>query len=154
NANNLFFVDRAGAARISAPTLLSLTFGVLFCDYDNDGALDTLVVNGHIEPEINEVKKEVTYAEPTQLFWNRGDGTFADVSAQVGDVFQRKIVGRGAACADLDGDGDLDFVITTNNGPPLLIRNDQQSGNDWLHVTLEGKDKNRSALGAVATLEV
>jgi hypothetical protein len=148
----LFFVDQAGAAHVAAPTNLSLTFGVLFCDYDLDGALDVLICNGHIEPEINSVVKDVTYAQPTQLFWNRGDGMFVDVSKELGEVFTRPVVGRGMAAGDLDGDGDLDFVMTQNGRAAILMRNDQQVGNGWLRTRLVGSGRNKNAIGATVTL--
>jgi len=148
----LFFVDRAGAARVATPTNLSLTFAVLFCDYDLDGALDLLVCNGHIEPEIGQVEKDVAYEQPAQLFWNRGDGMFADVSKESGEVFARRLVGRGLAAGDLDGDGDLDFVLTQNGRAALLVRNDQALQNGWLRVRVKGSGRNKDAIGATVTL--
>jgi hypothetical protein len=151
--DRLFFVDQAGPMQIAAPTNLSLTFGVVFEDYDLDGALDMLVVNGHIEPEIGTISKDVSYEEPTQLFWNRGDGKFADVSKQSGDVVSRPVVGRGVAVGDLDGDGDLDYVMTQNGRAPILVRNDQALGHGWLRTRLVGSGRNTSAVGASITLE-
>ena len=147
-----FFLDRAGASRVATPTNLMLTFAVVFCDYDLDGCHDILVCNGHIEPEIQTVQKDVSYEEPTQLFWNRGDGTFADVSAKSGEVFTRKVVGRGAAVGDLDGDGDLDFVLTQNGRKAIVMRNDQALQNHWIRVRPQGAGKNRDALGATISV--
>ncbi len=148
----LFFVDRAGAMRVGPPTNLSLTFAIVFHDYDLDGCLDMLVCNGHIEPEISTKQKEWSYEEPTQLFWNRGDGTFADVSATSGEVLTHKVVARGAAVGDLDGDGDLDTVMTQNGRPAVLVRNDQALNHGWIRVRPKGSGKNRDAIGATITL--
>ncbi len=150
--DKIFFIDRAGAARVATPTNLSLTFAVVFCDYDLDGCHDILVCNGHIEPEIQSVQKDVAYEQPTQLFWNRGDGTFADVSAKSGEVFTRPVVARGATSGDLDGDGDLDFVMTQNGRAAIVMRNDQALKHRWLRIRPRGTGKNRDAIGAVVTL--
>jgi len=150
--DQMFFVDRAGAARVAAPTNLSLTFAVVFCDYDLDGCQDMLVCNGHIESEIGLVAKDVTYEQPTQLFWNRGDGTFADVSAKSGDALKRPVVARGAAAGDLDNDGDIDWVMTQNGRKPIVVRNDQALGHRWIRIRPQGAGKNTDGLGAVVTL--
>jgi hypothetical protein len=149
----LFFVDQAGKMRVGPATELALKFAILFCDYDLDGRADLLALNGHIEPTIASVRKDTTYEEAPQLFWNRGDGMFAEVSKACGKVFEEKLVGRGAAAGDLDGDGDLDFVISQNGRAALLIRNDQATGNGWLRVRLQGSGRNRDAIGASVTVK-
>ncbi len=149
----IFFVDQAGKTRIGPATELPLKFAILFCDYDLDGRLDMLALNGHIEPTIESVRKDTTYEEAPQLFWNRGDGMFAEVSKACGDCMQKRLVGRGAATADLDGDGDLDLVLTQNGRPAIVLRNDQATGNGWLRTRLQGASRNRDALGATVTLE-
>ena len=151
-SDKVFFVDRAGASRVSTPTNLSLTFAIVFADYDLDGCQDMLVCNGHIEPEINTRNKDVHYEQPTQLFWNRGDGTFADVSATSGKVLTDKVVARGAAAGDLDGDGDVDFVVTQNGRKAFVIRNDQALENRWIRIRPRGAGKNTDALGATISL--
>ena len=143
------FQDRAGASRLTRPTLLSLTFGVLFADLDADGALDILAANGHIEPEINNVQPDITFEQPPQLFWNLGD-TFVDVSEQAGSSFVEPIVGRGIATADIDNDGDLDVLMTANGGPARLFRNDTDGGN-VLRLKFEGLAPNTYAVGAQVT---
>jgi hypothetical protein len=90
------------------------------------------------------VTKDVTYAEPTQLFWNRGDGVFVETGHEAGKVFAHRVVGRGIASGDLDGDGDLDFVLLQNGQPALLVRNDQALGNGWLRTRLVGSGRNRT----------
>jgi hypothetical protein len=147
-----FFIDRAGAARVAAPTNLSLTFAVVFVDYDLDGCQDILVCNGHIESEIGLVAKDVTYEQPTQLFWNRGDGTFADVSAKSGDVLKRPVVARGAAAGDLDNDGDIDWVMTQNGRKAIVVRNDQAVGHRFIRINPRGAGKNTAGLGATISL--
>ncbi len=145
-----FFIDEAGKRQIARSTLLRLTFGLLFLDYDLDGYLDLVLSNGHLEPEINRVQKEITYAQQAQLFWNDGEGRFYDVTDRSGAAFARQIVGRGLAYGDLDGDGDLDLVLTANGGSPLLMRNEGPAGRA-VRVQLRGAAPNRQALGAVAT---
>jgi hypothetical protein len=151
--DTLVFADEAIAQGIGAASRLSLTFGVFFFDYDLDGWLDLLSVNGHIEEEITRVQPGQHHRQSAQLFWNargaRGGRGFVPVSpAHSGpDLFQ-PIVGRGSAYADIDGDGDPDIVLAQNNGPPLLLRNDQSLGRRWLRLLLTGTRSNRDAIGA------
>jgi hypothetical protein len=122
---------------------------VLFFDYDLDGRLDLLQANGHLETEINKVQPSQHYAQPAQLFWNCGSacrGYFLPVT-DPGDLSE-PMVGRGAAYADIDNDGDLDLVITQNGRAARLFRNDQDLGHHWLRLQLVGKAPNRDAIGA------
>ena len=109
--------------------------------------------NGHIEEDIGRVQPKVQFRQPPLLFRNLGKGKFADFSKSVGSDFQKAIVARGAAYADYDHDGDLDILISTNNGPAHLYRNDGGNKNNWLQVRLEGVKSNRSAIGAVVRIE-
>jgi hypothetical protein len=153
NEGKGFFVDEAPASTVGRASLLSLTFGAFFFDYDLDGWDDIFAANGHIEPEINRVQPKVQYREPPLLFRNQGRGRFEDVSGAVGQDFRHAIVARGAAYADYDRDGDLDLLISTNNGPALLYTNESVHHNNWLSVRLTGVKSNRSALGAIVRVE-
>ena len=149
NEGNGIFVDRAPSSAVGRASLLTLTFGVFFFDYDLDGKLDILAANGHIEEEIGRVQPKVQYREPPLLFRNLGGGRFEPVGGAMGADFNRPIVARGAAYADFDHDGDLDVLITTNHGPAYLFRNDGGNRNHWLRVRTVGTRSNRDGIGAV-----
>jgi hypothetical protein len=153
NEGNGLFVDEAPRSSVGRSSLLSLAFGVFFFDYDLDGYADIFAANGHIDEEIGRVQPKIQFREPPLLFHNLGKGKFVDVSNQVGAEIQRPMVARGAAYGDFDRDGDLDIVLSTNNGPAYLYRNDGGNRNHWLQLKLIGTQSNRSALGAVAILE-
>ena len=143
--------DDAIVEGIGPESRRALTFGLFFFDYDLDGRLDLLQANGHLEGEINRVQSSQHYRQPPQLFWNCGSNcrsSFLAQSSESGGDFATALVGRGASYADIDGDGDLDVVITQNGGPPLLLRNDQATGHHWLRVKLTGTAANRDAIGA------
>jgi len=145
------FLDSAITEGIGPASRLLLKFGIFFFDYDLDGWLDLLSVNGHLEEEIHKIQASQQYRQPAQLFWNAGSkahGGFLVVPPEKGGsaMFQ-PIVGRGSAYADIDGDGDLDVVLTQINGPPMLLRNDQKLGHHWLRLKLVGSKCNRDAIG-------
>jgi enediyne biosynthesis protein E4 len=139
------FVDEASRSPVGRASLLNLTFGLFFFDYDLDGYPDILAANGHIEEEIERVQPKVKYKQVPLLFHNAGHGRFEPLSA-----FTQAMVARGAAYGDFDHDGDLDILISDNNGPAHLYRNDGGNRNHWLQLKLVGSRSNRSGIGAVA----
>jgi hypothetical protein len=153
NEGTGLFVDEAPSSSVGRASLLTLAFGVFFFDYDLDGYPDIFAANGHIDEEINRVQPKVRYQQPPLLFRNLGQRRFENVTASMGPDFNRPIVARGAAYADYDHDGDLDVIISTNNGPAYLFRNDGGNKNHWLTVRLIGTKSNRSAIGAVVRIE-
>src|SRR5450755_1096669 len=153
NEGKGFFVDEAPSSTIGRASLLSLTFGAFFFDFDLDGWDDIFAANGHIEPDINRIQPKVSYREAPLLFHNQGHGHFENVSDDVGSDFRKPIVARGAAYADYDRDGDLDVLISTNDGSPVLFTNDGGNRNNWLTVRLNGTKSNRSGLGAIVRVE-
>ncbi|MCB1019403.1 MAG: CRTAC1 family protein [Bryobacterales bacterium] len=152
NEGNGLFVDEAPSSAVGRETLLTLTFGAFFFDYDLDGLLDIFLANGHLDEEINNVQPKVTYSQPPQLFRNLGAGRFVLATKDVGEQLERPLVARGAAYADFDHDGDEDLVITTNDGPAYLYRNDGGNANSHLRIVLRGVSSNRSGLGAVVVV--
>jgi hypothetical protein len=148
NEGNGLFVDEAPRSEVGRATLVTLGFGCFFFDYDNDGWPDILVADGHIENEIEKVQKRVSYAEPPHLFRNLGGGKFQEVTASVGAVFAAPRVARGAAYADIDNDGSLDVLITTNGGRVYLFHN-EGGANHSLRLKLKGTKSNRDGIGAV-----
>jgi hypothetical protein len=153
NEGNGLFVDEAPSSTVGRASLLSLTFGVFFFDYDLDGYPDIFAANGHIEDEIGRVQPKVSYRELPLLFRNLGNHKFENVSGQSGASFAQPMVARGAAYADYDHDGDLDIIVSTNNGPARLLRNDGGNRNHWLSVRLAGTTSNRDGIGAVVRVE-
>ncbi len=155
--DTLSFVDEAIATGFGPQTRSDLTFGMFFFDFDLDGRLDIFGANGHLEEEINKVQESQFYEQAPQLFWNAGfdyDTEFIRMDeSNLGDDFFEPLVGRGASYADIDGDGDLDLLITTSGRKPRLLRNDQASDHHWLRVQLRGADGNTQGIGAVVTLK-
>ncbi|MFM8475109.1 MAG: CRTAC1 family protein, partial [Planctomycetaceae bacterium] len=152
------FRDEAVSNGIGPVTRTDLKFGVLFLDADLDGRLDLFENNGHLEEDIRIVQATQQYEQPPHLLWNCGadqETEFAMLTAeQTGDDFQKRMVGRGASMADIDGDGDLDLVLFSSGGRPRLLRNDQQLGNHWLRLQLQGVTCNREAIGAQVEVQL
>ena len=141
------YADVALASGVGLPSKNTLGFGCVFVDADLDGALDLIVVNGHIDDTVRSIRN-VGYAQPPQLFLNSGKGSFREVGAEIGGGFDQPKVGRGLAYGDFDRDGDADILITTNHGPAYLYRNDQAGGNRSIRFELVGTKSNRDAIGA------
>jgi enediyne biosynthesis protein E4 len=148
NEGNGLFVDEAPRSEVGRNTLVTLGFGCFFFDYDNDGWPDIFVADGHIENEIERVQKRVSYAEPPHLFRNLGAGKFQEVTTQMGPAFASPKVARGAAYADIDNDGALDVLVTTNGWRAWLFHNEGGT-NHSLRVKLVGTKSNRDGIGAV-----
>ncbi|MGZ8812208.1 MAG: CRTAC1 family protein [Thermoanaerobaculia bacterium] len=148
NEGTGLFIDEAPTSTIGKASLLTLTFSCFFFDYDLDGLLDIFAANGHVSDDISTVQPRVKYAEPAHLFRNLGAKKFDEVTARAGAALQRPVVARGAAYGDFDNDGDLDLLVTSNNGPARLLRNDGGNRNHVLRVRLAGVASNRDGAGA------
>ncbi len=148
------FLDDSPRSGVGPTSFLDLTFGVLFLDADLDGRMDLLLANGHVEPTIQEVQKEVAYRQAPVLYLNAGDGRFTPLGGRSGDL-AKPLVARGAAYADLDGDGDLDLVIVENGGPARVYLNPTNAPGRSVRVRLVGVGKsNRDAIGARVTAKI
>lgn len=141
------YSDIAIESGVGLPSKTTLGFGCVFADCDLDGSLDLIAVNGHIDDTVRNVRN-VGYAQAPQLFVNDGKGKFREAGAESSGDFSRPKVGRGLAVGDFDRDGDLDILMTTNNGPAYLFRNDQTAGNRSIRFRLVGTKSNRDGIGA------
>jgi hypothetical protein len=146
NEKHDFFIDVAPQSAIGQDSRLSLTFGLFFFDYNLDGLQDLFVANGHIEPDIARIQAQVTYAERPLVFQNDGHGRFDEVGTKLG--FTKQIVARGAAYADIDNDGYLDVLVTTNNGPAYLFKNEGPNSANAIRIKTVGTKSNRNGIGA------
>ena len=147
NAKNETFRDVAHANQVAQSTRLLSGWGLKFFDYDNDGAMDLILANGHPDDMIENYSAQVKYAEPILLF-HQEDGKLKDVSAEAGPAFTKSYPARGLAAGDFNNDGRIDILIATNGGAPVLLKNRSGEGNHWLGLKLEGVTCNRDAIGA------
>ena len=146
------FEDVSIPSGIGTASRNTLGFGCMFVDIDLDGALDLAVANGHIDETVRNIRGNTGYAQAPQLFLNQGGGKFRDVADGTGGGFEAPKVGRGLAYGDFDRDGDLDLLLTTNNGPAYLYRNDQTSNFRSIRFYLTGTKSNRDAIGATVRI--
>ena len=146
NEGNRFFIDIAPSSSLGRASLLSLSFGIFFFDYDLDGREDIFVANGHIEPDINRIQPQVAYTQLPLVFHNEGNDRFQETGKALG--FTRKFVARGAAHADIDNDGAPDVLLTNNGGPAYLFHNVGGSRNNAIRIKTVGTRSNRDGIGA------
>jgi len=155
NEGKGLFVDEAPRSEVGRATLLTLGFGCFFFDYDLDGWPDIFIANGHIDGDIQRVQPNVKYAMPPHLFRNVGKGNFQEVTKTLGTAFNTPRVGRGAAYGDMNNDGRLDLLLSTNGGPAFLFENDVVPGspaNKSLRIKLVGTKSNRDGIGTIVTV--
>ena len=151
-SNGNAFDDVALLAGVGAPSRNTLGFGCVFFDANLDGLLDIAVANGHIDETVRNIRGNVGYAQPPQLFLNLGGGKFREAGTELGGGFDSPKVGRGLAVGDFDRDGNLDLLMTTNHGPAFLYRNEQTGGNRSIRIRLVGTSSNRDGIGALVRL--
>jgi enediyne biosynthesis protein E4 len=147
NLGHQMFDDSTLRSKLGYATYHMSGFGTRFMDYDNDGARDLFMANGHVLDNIELFRPDVHYAEPKLMFRNNGHGIFENVSDRLGPDFARPRVSRGAAICDFDNDGDLDILINNNGQPAQLLRNDGGNRNHWLEIFLMGTKSNRDGVG-------
>ena len=148
NLGDQTFEDATLRSKLSYATYHISTFGTRFMDYDNDGARDLFLANGHVLDNIERYHADTKYAEPKMMFRNTGHGIFENVSDRLGADFLTPRVSRGAAVGDFDNDGDLDILVNNCGQTPQLLRNDGGNANRWLEILLVGTKSNRDAVGA------
>jgi hypothetical protein len=139
----------SGMSRLTRPYV---GWGVRLFDYDNDGDLDLMIVNGHVTSTIELIRRDITYKEPPLLLANDGAGRFQDMAESGGALFRQRYSARGLAVGDIDNDGDPDAVFASLNDRPVVMRNREGQGRAWIGFALRGVESNRSAIGAKLTL--
>ncbi len=149
NTGDATFKDCTYAANVGETSLLSLTFGVFFFDYNLDGWQDIFAANGHIDDFIHTKDAKVTYEQLPLLYRGQPDGKFVEVGKQSGPALAQKRVLRGCAHGDFDNDGDQDIAVVWNNRSGELWRNDGGNANQWLGLMLQGTRSNRDGIGAL-----
>lgn len=153
NLGDNFFQDSTNRFGLAKPSYLKLGWGAQFFDYDNDGDLDLAVANGHVQDHIEQIEPRLRYPQSNQLFENRDNSGFQEVSQQAGTAWSNAKVSRGLAVADWNDDGRLDLLITNTNDTVDLLENRRQDKHQWLGLQLQGPPANRFAIGAHITLQ-
>lgn len=146
------FKDNAYASRVGKPSFLTLTFGITLVDADLDGDLDMFTANGHVFTDIAKKAANISYKQAPHFFVNNGKSVFTDEAAKIGGLMQQKMVARGSAYADIDLDGDLDLLVTENNGAVHLLRNDTETNNRFLRILVQSETGNPNAIDALLTV--
>ena len=154
NLGGGLFEDHSTDLGVAALTVPNVAFGVKWLDIDNDGWLDLILANGHVQDNIGDIDRTATYREPTQLFHNEGGKRFTELTNEAGSDLQKPIVGRGLAVGDYDNDGKVDVLVVDSEGAPMLLHNETSKAGHWAGFRLRGTGKgNRDGYGAVLTLE-
>jgi hypothetical protein len=148
NGGDGTFDYATNSSGLGAITLLHSGWGVRFLDYDNDGWKDLFIAQAHVMDNIEVNEPHLHYLEPPMLLHNERGRKFTDVSSNSGEVFHKRWAGRGLASGDIDNDGKVDVVITSNNGPAWVLKNETPTDNHWLTLKLVGVKSNRDAIGA------
>lgn len=151
NDDNNLFTESSAQLGLSDKALPWVSFGCKFLDFDNDGYLDLIFANGHVQDNIEKIDPSTAYKQPLLLLHNEGGKSFSDASSAAGAVFQQKIAGRGLAIGDIDNDGKIDVLVVDSEGAPLLLHNDAKPVGHWLLCRLQGTKSNRDGLGALVT---
>jgi hypothetical protein len=151
-----YFSDVSFRSATAPSSLPYVGWGTAFFDYDNDGWLDVMVVNGHVYPQLDDAKlgASAPYRQRKLLYRNQRDGTFEEIGERYGPVFTEERVSRGLVVGDLDNDGRLDVVTNDLDGAPQVLRNELEGAGNWLLVHLKGRGKNRVAIGALVSARI
>ncbi len=144
----MFFADVSFASKLAQVSIPYVGWAADFIDFDNDGWVDLMVVNGHVYPQVDSISIGTTYAQRVLLLHNEHNGTFSEVAASCGDALTTRRVSRGAAFGDIDNDGDIDVVINNLDDSAVILRNDGGNKNNWINIKTVGSKRNRDALGA------
>lgn len=145
---NGMFMDNAYASQIGKPSFLTLTFGLSLFDADLDGDQDLFAANGHVFTDIAKKAADISFRQKPHFFVNNGQGVFKDQASQIGGLMQEDMVARASAFADIDQDGDLDLLLSENNGPLHLLRNDSPQQHHFFRIMLKAKKANQNAIGS------
>ena len=149
NDGGMLFTEQSARLGLEPATAPWVAFGVKWMDFDNDGLLDLVIANGHVQDNIAQIQKSSAYRQVPQLIRNTGQNHFEEVTAQAGSGFQKPIVGRGLAAGDYDNDGKMDVLVVDSEGAPLLLHNESAGAGNWAGFHLTGK----GAEGALVTVE-